>query len=92
MSRICWISALILAGAAQAAEPAHVTLDVPGMNCSLCPLAVVRVLRRQPGVRDASASLDTKSAAVDFDPALTSPARLARAVSNTGYPATPREP
>ncbi|HEX4928828.1 MAG TPA: heavy metal-associated domain-containing protein [Burkholderiales bacterium] len=94
MFRIFWVSALLagLWSPAQAGELAKVTLDVPSMNCSLCPIAVTRVLRKQPGVRDASASLETKSAVVDFDPSLTSPAQLARAVSNAGYPATPRKP
>jgi len=93
MSRIWLLSALLaVAGIAAAAEPVRVTLDVPSMNCSLCPIAVARVLRRQPGVRDASANLKTKTAVVEFDPVLTSPARLARAVSDAGYPATPLKP
>ncbi len=93
MSRIWLLSALLaLAGIAAAAEPVRVTLDVPSMNCSLCPIAVARVLRRQPGVREASASLETKSAAVVFDPERTTAAQLAHAVSDAGYPATPRAP
>jgi mercuric ion binding protein len=93
MSRIWSLSLLLaLTGAASAAEPARVILDVPSMNCSLCPIAVTRVLRRQPGVREASASLETKSAVVVFDPERTSAERLARAVSSAGYPATPRKP
>jgi len=91
MSRIWWVSALIVACAVRAAEPVRATLDVPSMNCSLCPIAVVRVLRMQPGVQTATASLETKSAVVTFDPARTSPGRLARAVSEAGYPATPRK-
>ena len=82
----------MIAGAAIAADPVRVTLDVPSMNCSLCPIAVTRVLRRQPGVREASASLETKSAVVVFDPGRTSAERLARAVSDAGYPASPRKP
>jgi len=94
MFRIFWASALLagLWSPAQAGELAQVTLDVPSMNCSLCPIAVARVLRKQPGVREATAILETKSAAVTFDPAQTTPARLAQAVSDAGYPATPRKP
>ena len=94
MFRIFWASAL-LAGLwlpVQAGEPARVTLDLPSMNCSLCPIAVARVLRKQPGVLEATATLETKSAAVTFDPAQTTPATLAQAVSDAGYPATPRKP
>jgi len=92
MFRTFLASALALASAAIAAEPARVTLDVPTMNCSLCPIAVSAVLREQPGVREATADLATKTARVVFDPAKTSPARLAKAVSDAGYPASPRTP
>lgn len=67
-------------------------LDVPSMNCSLCPIAVAGVLRKQPGVHEAKADLVTRTAHVVFDPDKTSPARLAQAVSESGYPATPRKP
>lgn len=90
MSRIWWLSALALAGAVHAGEPVQVTLDVPGMDCSLCPITVARLLRRQPGVSEASASLESKSATVTFDPGKTSARQLAQAVSDAGYPATPR--
>ena len=77
---------------ASAAGPTRVTLDVPSMNCSLCPIAVSGVLRKQPGVMEATADLASKSAQVLYDPDQTSPDRLAKAVSDAGYPATPRKP
>jgi copper chaperone CopZ len=94
MLRIFWASALAfaLSAAAIAGGLARVTLDVPSMNCSLCPIAVSGVLRKQPGVREATADLASKTARVVFDPDETSPARLARAVSEAGYPAKPRTP
>lgn len=93
MSRSWLASALALAlASAIAGEPARVTLDVPSMNCSLCPIAVARVLRGQPGVLEATASLETKSAVVVFDPERTSADRLAKSVSAAGYPAAPRAP
>ena len=92
MFRLFLASALALATAALAGETARVTLDVPSMNCSLCPIAVSNVLRKQPGVREVKADLETKTAQVEFDPDRTSPARLAQAVSDSGYPATPRTP
>lgn len=92
MFRIFLASALALATGAVAAEPVRVILDVPGMNCSLCPVAVAGVLRKQPGVREAKADLTSRTAQVLYDPGKTSAARLAQAVSNAGYPATPRAP
>ena len=92
MFRIFLASALALASAALAGEAARVTLDVPSMNCSLCPIAVSGVLRKQPGVREATADLASRSADVVYDPDQTTPERLARAVSDAGYPAKPRTP
>lgn len=92
MFRLFLASALALATAAFGGETARVTLDVPSMNCSLCPIAVSSVLRKQPGVREVKADLASKTAQVVFDPGKTSPASLAQAVSDSGYPATPRTP
>lgn len=94
MFRFSWASALALALAAPAlaGEPARVTLDVPGMNCSLCPIAVAGVLRKQPGVQQATAELASKSAQIVYDPDQTTPERLARALSGAGYPAKTRTP
>lgn len=67
-------------------------LDVPGMNCSLCPISVKKALERMPGVLEAKADLATKSAEATYDPDRASPEALARAVSNAGYPASIRKP
>lgn len=93
MRRICWPSllALALAGPAAAAPPEHVVLEVPSMTCSLCPISVKKALQRVPGVRQASADLATKTAQATYDPDRTSPAALARALSNAGYPAKVRK-
>lgn len=81
---------LSLSALAYAAEPVRVVLDVPSMNCSLCPIAVAGVLRKQPGVQEASADLASKTAQIVYDPDQTTPGRLARAVTDAGYPARPR--
>lgn len=93
MRRICSVSVVVLALAtsALAAEPAHVVLDVPAMNCALCPVSVKKALERVPGVLEAKADLATKSAEAKYDPEKASPEALARAVTHAGYPATPRK-
>lgn len=92
MFRFSWASAatLAVALAASAAEPARVVMDVPTMNCSLCPISVKKALERVPGVIEASADLATKTAEAKYDPDRTSPDALAKAVSNAGFPATPK--
>lgn len=92
MSRFSWASAatLVVALAASAAEPARVVMDVPSMNCSLCPISVKKALERVPGVIEAKADLATKTAEAKYDPDRTSPDALAKAVSDAGFPATPK--
>ncbi len=94
MSRIFWVSTLAaaLALSAHAGEPKRVVLDVPGMNCSLCPISVKKALERVPGVLEAKADLATRSAEATFDPDRATPEALARAVSDAGYPASIRKP
>ena len=94
MFRIFSASALILALAAPsgAAEPRRVVLDIPSMNCSLCPIAVKKALLRVPGVLEANADLASKSAEAQFDPDRTTSADLAKAVTEAGFPARPRQP
>jgi len=67
-----------------------VTLDIPDMNCSLCPPTVSTALKRVPGVIDVKAVLATRSAEVRYDPAKVAPAQLERAVTEAGYPAKVR--
>jgi mercuric ion binding protein len=87
------LAALTLAAAvsAAAAEPPRtVILEVQNMTCATCPLTVQQVLKRQPGVVDAKAEMKTATARVSFDPAKNTPERLARAVTEAGYPAKAR--
>ena len=57
------------------------------MTCAACQSRVQRALAAEPGVIDASVNLVTKSAAVRYDAASVTPARLVEAVRATGYEA-----
>jgi mercuric ion binding protein len=78
-----------LAGSAWAATET-VTLSVPDMYCSACPLTVKAALTRVEGVTKVEASLEKKEAVVTFDDAKTSIAALTKATANAGYPSTVR--
>ncbi len=94
MMRARRFAALFVAAAALAAnagEARNVTLDVKGMHCATCPLTVKVVLRKQPGVEDVKVDGEKHTAEVKFDPAKVSPAELAKAVTDAGYPASPRK-
>jgi P-type Cu+ transporter len=68
-------------------EAVRVTIPVGGMTCAACQASVQRALSKEPGVLDAAVNLMTESAAVTFDPAVTTPAALVGAIQRTGYDA-----
>jgi mercuric ion binding protein len=75
------------AGAALAASRT-VTLDVPGMNCPLCPITVKKALQKVQGVEKVSVSYEEKEAVVTFDDAKTNAEVLIKATTDAGYPST----
>lgn len=75
------------AGSAFAAEKT-VTLSVPGMYCSVCPITVRVALEKVPGVIHASASLKKKEAVVTYDDSNTNVEKLRDATFEAGYPST----
>lgn len=86
------ILALLVAasGASSAAMAAvqTVTLDVPGMTCSTCPITVKKALLKVDGVQQVKSSFKKREAVVTFDDSKTSPEKLSMAITNAGYPAT----
>jgi len=68
-------------------DAVRVTIPVGGMTCAACRASVQRALSKEPGVLDAAVNLMTESAAVTFDPALTTPATIVGAIQRTGYEA-----
>lgn len=65
-----------------------VTLSVPGMTCSACPITVKSALKKVPGVSKAEVSFQQREAVVSFDDTKTSVEALAKATADAGYPST----
>ncbi|HEU5184920.1 MAG TPA: heavy metal translocating P-type ATPase [Gemmatimonadaceae bacterium] len=65
----------------------RVTIPVGGMTCAACQASVQRALSKEPGVVDAAVNLMTESAAITFDPGVTTPEALVTAIERTGYEA-----
>ena len=74
-----------LSGVTLAADKT-VTLSVPGMTCSACPLTVKQSLLRVNGVEKVAVAFEPKEAVVTFDDAKTSVEKLRDATANAGYP------
>lgn len=61
------------------------TLNVEGMTCTHCVMAVQKALKGVPGVVDAEVDLAHKKATVTYDPAQASDQSFRDAVSKAGY-------
>ncbi len=66
-------------------EEAALSLGIGGMTCANCSARVERVLRRLPGVVEASVNLVTEEARVSYLPAMLEPAAIAAAIQEAGY-------
>ncbi|WP_081074073.1 heavy metal translocating P-type ATPase [Burkholderia multivorans] len=84
------------APSAATSEPVHhkaahsVELDIDGMTCASCVSRVEKALVKVPGVTHASVNLATERATVEASADVSAP-RLAEAVEQAGYRATPVE-
>ena len=84
------LTLLAMSGAAFAA-PKTVTLSVPSMNCSTCPITVRTALRRVDGVEKVAVTYEPKEAVVTFDDAKTTVDKLRAATANAGFPSLVKE-
>jgi len=81
-------TAIPAAAATLPVTPASIELDIDGMTCASCVSRVEKALANVPGVTRASVNLATERATVDAAAGV-SAARLAEAVKQAGYGATP---
>ncbi len=65
-----------------------VNLSVPGMYCPSCPFIVKGAIMELPGIQSVETDLDTKSAVVVFDDALTTIEDITFATGMVGYEST----
>ena len=62
-----------------------IKIGVTGMTCAACSSAVEKALRKRSGVENATVSLATNDAVVNFNPKLISEADLVDAIESIGY-------
>ena len=65
-----------------------VTLDIPGMDCEICPITVRTALKKLPGVISATATPATKEEVVVYDDTKTDIKHIMNATAQAGYPAS----
>jgi mercuric ion binding protein len=82
------LAAMLAAASCAALAAETVTLSVPDMTCSTCPIQVKQALSRVRGVSKATASLEKKEAVVTYDESKTNVEALIKATADIGFPAT----
>lgn len=88
MHKIAIALVLAIASLSAWAKPQTVTLELPTMNCAMCPITVKKALKKVGGVSKAEVSYEHKQAVVTFEDTQTSAEKLIEATTNAGYPST----
>ena len=73
------------------AAPRTVTLSVPGMSCSACPITVKKALQNVAGTEKVAVTFEPKEAVVTFDDSKTTVDKLREATTKAGYPSVLKE-
>lgn len=88
MKKLTFVLMLFVTSLTAWAKPQTVTLDLPTMNCTMCPITVKKALTKVDGVSRAEVSYEDKEAMVTFDDEKTSADALIEATTHAGYPST----
>ncbi len=75
--------------ASRAPRAAETSFLIGGMYCAACAGTIEAALMTEPGLLTAQVSAAARIATITWDPALTTPGRLADAIRRAGYDATP---
>ncbi|WP_461246136.1 heavy-metal-associated domain-containing protein [Treponema sp. R6D11] len=62
-----------------------ITLNVDGMSCGHCEIAVQDAVRKLSGIKKVKANRHKKEVAVDYDAALVTQEQIVSAINGTGY-------
>lgn len=65
------VLSLVLLTAGYALAARQVVMDIQGMTCELCPIAIKKSLKEVKGVRDVKVSFEEKKARLVVDDAVT---------------------
>ena len=75
--------------AAKATTP--LDFHIEGMHCATCVFTIEKALTRQKGVGDVRVNLATSTCSLSYDPTKTTPEKLFKTVTESGYTPIPPE-
>lgn len=79
-------AALLLAPGLVFAKAQTVSLNIPTMDCSTCPITIKAALVKIPGVSKVKVSYDRREAVIVYDDSKASVDDLKKATADAGYP------
>jgi mercuric ion binding protein len=83
------LCALVFGSQAFAAESTQkACYHVDGMTCAACSVTLKAAVNKLRGIKSVKASVEEKSASIEFDPKQTSSDEIKKAIDSTGYQAT----
>jgi len=85
------IASLFVLSANAFADIKTVTLDIPKMDCPMCPYTIEAALTNVDGVTEVDAVLETTSATVTYDDTKADIDDLTLATESAGYPSTVKD-
>ncbi|XP_072170821.1 copper-transporting ATPase 1-like [Diadema setosum] len=81
-------NAAVLLDEEQKHKEGIVELQISGMTCSSCVHLIESTLVKQPGVKSAAVALATSRGHFEFDPSVTGPRDIIRAIKDAGFEAS----
>lgn len=63
----------------------EIKLNIKGMHCEGCSSRLERILKNLEGVKDASVSLENKSAMILFDESIISESSIKESILDSGF-------
>ena len=90
IKRTLALAAVLWSGLVLADTPTREVFDVRNITCAACGITIEKALERVPGVTATLVDADKATVTVDFDADRTNAPAVAKAISDAGFPATPR--
>lgn len=93
MYKVLLALTIILMGFLSHAEPKNdnACFAVEGMTCATCSLTLKAAVKKLDGIVKVEASVDDKSAKVEFDPVKTNKEAIGKKIDSVGYSSKPKQ-
>lgn len=86
MKKLNMLALLLICSSSTFAKDVTVTLEVPSMNCAICPITVTKALEVVNGVQNVEVTFKDRLAVVIFDDEKINTGSLTKATKDAGYP------